>query len=71
MGVEEIQKINCYIGGIIVKIKTKDYIICGNYGQGWEEVDTRTTLSEGKQILKDYNENEKEYNHKLKIKWSK
>ena len=36
MGVEEIQKINCYIGGIIVKIKTKDYIICGNYGQGRE-----------------------------------
>ena len=50
---------------------TKEYIICGNYGQVWEEVNTTETLAEARQSLKEYRDNEPQYSHKLKIKWSK
>jgi hypothetical protein len=51
--------------------KQREYIICGNYGRGWEEVDTMETPEEGKQRLKEYRENEPEYKHKLKSKFVK
>jgi hypothetical protein len=52
-------------------MKIKEYIISGNYGQGWEELHTEETLAEAKQRLKEYRENEPEYAHKLKIKNAK
>lgn len=51
--------------------KQKEYIVCGNYGTGWEEVYTATTMEEARQILKDYRENEPQYPHKLKVKFAK
>ena len=51
--------------------QTKEYIICGNYGQGWEEVNTEMTMEDARRSLKEYRENEPQYIHKLKIKWIK
>ena len=47
--------------------KTKDeYQILGDYGYGWECLFAEETLKEAKQMLKDYNENEPQYAHKIK-----
>lgn len=48
--------------------KTHDeYHVQGNYGgvAGWETVSIEETYAEGKQMLKDYNENEPQYPHRL------
>ena len=37
----------------------------GDYGCGWETVTIDSTLVEGKQMLKDYEENEPQYPHRL------
>jgi len=45
---------------------TKDvYVVQGNYGQGWEDVFESEDRKDAKDRLKEYNENEKEYAHKL------
>lgn len=45
--------------------KTKEvYVIQGNYGQGWEDVTEEDKYFEGKERLKEYNENEPEYPHR-------
>ena len=51
----------------------KEYIICGYYGKeyGWEEVDTVKTKEEATKRLREYNINEPEYSHKIKVKNSK
>lgn len=50
--------------------KTADeYEILGNYGygDGWEVVCSETTFVEARARLKEYNENEPQYPHKLKV----
>jgi len=37
----------------------------GNYGCGWETVTIDETYAEGKQMLRDYRENEPQYPHRL------
>lgn len=45
---------------------TKDvFVVQGNYGQGWEDVYESEDRKDAKDRLKEYNENEKEYAHKL------
>lgn len=45
---------------------TKDvYVVQGNYGQGWEDVYESEDRKDAKDRLKEYNENEKEYSHRL------
>lgn len=45
---------------------TKDvYVVQGNYGQGWEDVFESEDRKDAKDRLKEYNENEKEYSHRL------
>lgn len=49
--------------------KTEDkYIIQGHYGYGWEDVTITDTMQEAKARLKDYRENEPEYNHRMIIR---
>ena len=45
-----------------------EYEVQGNYGQGWEMVTTEDTPIEAKQRLKEYNENEPQYPHKIVMK---
>lgn len=46
--------------------KTEDiYNIMGNYGQGWEVVTAETDRKEARARLKEYNENEPQYPHKI------
>jgi hypothetical protein len=46
--------------------KTKDeYAIQGNYGTRWEDVTVDETYKEARQSLKDYNDNEPQYPHRL------
>lgn len=48
------------------KNKWKDeFVVQGNYGQGWEDVTSEDTHSEARQRLKEYNENETMYGHRL------
>jgi hypothetical protein len=48
------------------KNKWKDeFVVQGNYGQGWEDVTSEGTHSEARQRLKEYNENETMYGHRL------
>lgn len=48
-----------------VRKTTDEFVIQGNYGQGWEDVTTETTYKEARKRLKEYNENERQYAHKL------
>lgn len=49
--------------------KTKDeYIVQGNYGQGWEDITAEPTRKECKERLKEYRENEPQYNHRMIVK---
>jgi len=49
--------------------KTKDeYIIQGDYGQGWEDVTAEDTRTEAKTRLKEYRENEPMYPHRMIVK---
>jgi hypothetical protein len=43
----------------------KLYVIQGKYFRIWEDVTTETDLKEAKQRLKEYNENELQYLHRL------
>ena len=48
--------------------KTHDeYHVQGNYGgvAGWETVTIEETYAEARQMLKDYNENERQYPHRI------
>jgi hypothetical protein len=47
--------------------KTKDVFakVRGNYGHGWECVTAENTYSEARQRLREYNENEPQYPHKI------
>ena len=44
------------------------YMVMGNYGQGWETVYSSEDKSDAEARLKEYNENEKEYPHKMMSK---
>lgn len=47
--------------------KTKDeFMVLGNYGQGYEVVTTEDTYKAAREQLKCYNENEPQYSHKIK-----
>lgn len=48
-----------------VRKTTDEFTIQGNYGQGWENVITENTYKEARDRLKEYNENEHQYAHKL------
>ena len=37
----------------------------GNYGCGWETVTIDETYAEARQMLRDYNENEPQYPHRI------
>lgn len=41
-----------------------EFVIQGNYGQGWEDVNTETTYLDGIRSLKEYRENEPQYPHR-------
>lgn len=41
------------------------FVIQGNYGQGWEDLTEETLYSEAHDRLREYNENEKGYSHRL------
>lgn len=43
-----------------------EWHIMANYGYGWEVVTIETTYQDARQMLKDYNENEPQYSHKIK-----
>ena len=46
--------------------KTKDiYIIQGYYSLGWEDLTIEETLIDAKQCLKDYNDNEFSFPHRM------
>jgi len=36
----------------------EEFVIQGNYGQGWEDVNTETKWSDAKRSLREYDENE-------------
>lgn len=44
------------------------YMVMGNYGQGWETVYSSEDKDDAEARLKEYNENEKEYPHKMMSK---
>lgn len=46
--------------------KTREvFVVQGNYGQGWEDVTQETSWVGGKNRLKEYNDNEGMYGHRL------
>jgi hypothetical protein len=47
----------------------KEYTIYGHYGQGAEEVTTELTRDEAQARLKEYQDNEPQYLHTMKVKW--
>jgi hypothetical protein len=48
------------------KRKTKDeFTIQGNYGYGWEDVTAEDTHKEARLRLKEYNDNEPQYQHRI------
>lgn len=55
------------IGGVCKK-RVKYYDVLGRYSSqyGWEAVCTEDNLKDAKERLKEYNENEPEYPHKIK-----
>ena len=42
-----------------------EYVVQGNYGSGWEDVNANETLHDGKRSVKEYRENEPQYSHRL------
>jgi hypothetical protein len=44
---------------------TDEYIVQGNYSQGWEDETTEETWREGMRRLKEYRDNMPEYPHRL------
>lgn len=56
----------------VVKARRKmkdEFEVQGNYGQGWECVTTEETLQEARKRLKEYDENETGYSHRIKRIW--
>lgn len=43
-----------------------EWEIQGNYGQGWEMVTTEDNQADARQRLREYNENEPQYPHRIK-----
>lgn len=46
----------------------KEYIIQGRYIRKWEDVTVELNIKEAKERLKEYNENEIQYSHRLIIR---
>ena len=44
----------------------REWVVQGNYGQGWEDVNTETTREDGERSLKEYRESEPQYSHRLR-----
>ena len=42
-----------------------EYIVQGNYGQGWEDVTAEDTRSEGRARLREYRENDPSHAHRM------
>lgn len=54
-------------GGSLRHTHRIEFEIQGNYGSlGWECVATADTMKEARQTLRDYNDNEKQYPHRIK-----
>jgi hypothetical protein len=43
----------------------KEFVVQGNYGQGYKDVTTESTSKDAKQRLGEYNENERQYAHRI------
>lgn len=43
-----------------------EYEVQGNYGYGWEMVTTEDTPTEARKRLKEYDDNEPQYPHRIK-----
>ena len=50
------------------RLTQDEYTVQGNYGQGWEDVTAESTRKECKERLKEYRENEPQYNHRMIVK---
>ncbi|MEU6362182.1 hypothetical protein [Streptomyces albidoflavus] len=46
----------------------REYVVQGNYGSGWEDVNTETTKEDGYRSLEEYRENEPQYSHRLRTR---
>jgi hypothetical protein len=44
----------------------REWVIQGNYGEGWEDVNTETTREDAERSLKEYRENEPQYSHRMR-----
>ncbi|HUS48819.1 MAG TPA: hypothetical protein VMZ91_01530 [Candidatus Paceibacterota bacterium] len=51
-----------------VKKHPYDFIIQGNYGHGWEDVNTEDNYSDARRSLREYDENERGYSHRKIIR---
>jgi hypothetical protein len=47
------------------RLTTDEYTIQGNYGNGWEDLTSEATRTEAKNRLREYNENERQYAHRM------
>jgi hypothetical protein len=47
------------------RLTQDEYIVQGNYGQGWEDLTSEDNRTEARTRLREYNENEREYSHRL------
>ena len=50
------------------RLTQDEYIIQGDYGQGWEDVTAESTRKECKERLKEYRQNEPMYSHRMIVK---
>lgn len=46
------------------KLIDKYYSIMGDYGRGWEVINTEPNLKEANRSIKEYRQNEPQYKHK-------
>ncbi len=53
------------------KTYQKDYVVQGNYGHGWEDVNTEETARDAIRSRKEYDDNERGYAHRWIIRRSK
>ncbi|MEV7675032.1 hypothetical protein [Streptomyces sp. NPDC088752] len=54
--------------GAILADAPKEYVIQGNYGHGWEDVNTETTEEDGNRSLREYRKGEPQFSHRLRTR---
>lgn len=62
---EEVEPEMAMAAAKIQAADTYEYVVQGNYGKGWEDVSAYETREEANQGLKEYNENETQYRHRV------